>query len=245
MNLVLVHLIAFALSSYGVAQPAVPSAPAAAATPAAPVPTTPPPAAATAPAPVPPEKMDAKALLYPRTVVRQEIEIGKAVVPAVISQLLAGMASGGTADAADARRIQEMLSSESVRTALVGMTRLLVVAMIPAPAEAGSASAPAPASYAGDKVEAHYGDLFSQHGWTSAIRTVEPQLQKSFHLMLGPEAKGLFFVVADRYGITTVLLLSESSLRPLLDVLAPILGKGIFPAGLPTPSSSTEPGPAR
>jgi hypothetical protein len=186
--------------------------------------------------------MDAKALLYPKTVVRQEIEIGKPAVPAVVGQLLAGMVnaeSNRPGFAAEAKRVEDLLSSESVRTALGGMTRLLVVSMTPSPPEASGSTS----SYEGDKAEAHYGSLFAQHGWTSAIRTVEPQQRKSFNLLLGPEAKGLFFVVADQRGITTTLALSDSSLRPLLDVLAPILGKGFFPTGLPTPSTSTEPAP--
>jgi len=238
MNFLFLHLVICVLCSSVVAQAAAPAAPAAAA-PAPPVTTAPAPAPIPPP-PVTPEKMDAKALLYPKTVVRQEIEIGRTVVPSVIAQLLAGMAGGGsTAEPAEAKRVQDMLSSESVRTALSGMTRLLVVAMAPAPPEASGAAS----SYEADKVEAHYGDLFAQHGWTSAIRTVEPQLRKSFNLLLAPEAKGLFFVVADQRGITTTLALSDTSLKPLLDVLAPILGKGIFPTGLPTPSTSTEPAP--
>ncbi len=233
-----------AAAAPGAAPPPKPAAPAAAAPAAPSAPTAK--ADVPAPQPVPPEKMDSKTLLYPRTMVRQEIEIGKTVVPAVIGQLLAGTATGpGSADPAEAKRVEEMLSSEAVRTALSGAVRLLVVSMTPAAGDTAGAAAPAASYYEGDRAAAYYGDLFAQHRWTSAIRTVEPTLRKSFHLLLAPEAKGLFFVVADQHGLTTVLALSDASLRPLLDVLAPILGRGIFPTGLPTPSASTEPAPPR
>jgi len=212
--------------------PASPPKPAAVAPAPAPVPVAP-------QAPLPPEKMDPKALTYPKAVIQQEIEVGKdAVVPLLTQFLARSSASGLTAagsSTSEPKPAAPVLDSEAVKKAMAGITRFLVVSMVPGPEASGTLD--------GEKAAGHYGNLFSQFNWSSVLRTVKPQDHMSFHLMLAPDGKGLFFVTADPTRIIATLAISDAALNPLLEVLAPVFGAGLMPSGLPSLSSSAATAP--
>jgi hypothetical protein len=241
--------------------PAGPPKPAAVAPAPAPVPVAP-------PTPLPPEKMDPKALTYPRAVIQQEIEVGKDAVIPLLTQFLARSSASAAMSAAspgsEPKPTAPVLDSEAVKKAMSSITRFLVVSMVPGP-EAGGA-------LDGENAAAHYGSLFSQFNWTSVLRLVEPrgtststvlsvsspsapggtsvkvvelQGNKSFHLMLAPDGKGLFFVTADPTRIIATLAISDAPLNPLLEVLAPVFGAGLMPSGLPSLSSSAPASPPK
>jgi len=222
-------LMAFGLAALG--QPAVPPAKAPAAPAKAPAASVPAPAApAAAPAPVRPEKMDPKALTYPKAVIQQEIEVGKAAVVPLLTQFLT---QGKAASPA--------LDSEAVKKSMASVTRFLVVSMVPGPEAGGMLDA--------ENAAAHYGALFAQFNWISLLRTVKPQDHMSFHWLVDPDGKGLFFVTAEPTRILATLAVSDADLSPLLEVLAPTFGAGVMPSALtklpaPTPGPSSPSSPS-
>ena len=234
MNAILLAgwLLAQALAALGQAPAAPPKPPAAAPKPAAAAPAPAPVLAPVAPAvPIPPEKMDPKALIYPKAVIQQEIEVGKAAVVPLLTQFLSRSAASS---GAEARSTPPALDSDAVKKSMASVTRFMVVSMVPG-ADAGG-------TLDGEGAAAHYGNLFSQFNWISLLRTVRPQDHMSFLWMVAPDGKGLFFVTADPTRIIATLAISDQDLSPLLEVLAPTFGAGLMPSGLtgisaPTPAA--------